>query len=175
MSADYRIRPAVAEDAAALRQLLLAAFEGLGEADLVDALQASDAELVSLVAETTDGQLIGQILFSSVSLTGGSHQQSLTCLAPMAVRPDWQRLGVGGGLVAAGLAACREAGFAGVFVLGHPGYYPRFGFEQASRFGVACEFPVPDEAWMAQPLIDDGLDGLSGSTLHFRPEFSLVT
>lgn len=171
MSADYRIRPAEAADAAALRQLLLAAFGGPGEAELVDALQASDAELISLLAESAEGEVIGQILFSPVTLKGAGRRPSLVGLAPMAVRPDWQRRSVGGALIEAGLRACREAGLAGVFVLGHPDYYPRFDFEPASRHGVACEFPVPDEAWMALSLIDGGLDGLAGSRLHYRQEF----
>ena len=73
-------------------------------------------------------------------------------LAPMAVLPKHQRKGVGSALVRAGLEACQELGFGAVVVLGHPEYYPRFGFVPAARFDIGCEYEVPEEAFMLLEL-----------------------
>jgi len=80
----------------------------------------------------------------------------------MAIHPDHQKKGVGKQLVEAGIRVCREAGYAGIVVLGHPEYYPRFGFQPASRFGLTSEYDVPDEVFMAMELVDGGLANVSG-------------
>ena len=83
-------------------------------------------------------------------------------LAPMAVAPARQRAGIGSALVRDGLARCRRQGVEAVFVVGHPAYYPRFGFSLASGFGITCEFEVPDEAFMALELAPGALRGRTG-------------
>lgn len=73
-------------------------------------------------------------------------------LAPMAVAPERQRQGIGSALVRAGLDRCKEPGFGAIVVLGHPEYYPRFGFSIAKRFDIGCEYEVPDEVFMVMEL-----------------------
>jgi len=91
-------------------------------------------------------------------------------LTPMAVLPAHQRKGIGSQLVRVGLEACHRLGHDIVVVLGHPSYYPRFGFVPAKQRGIDCEFEVPDEAWMVLELREGVLAGRSG-TVKYRPEF----
>jgi putative acetyltransferase len=91
-------------------------------------------------------------------------------LAPMAVLPERQRRGIGTRLVEAGLAQCRNIGYDGVVVLGHPTYYPRFGFVPASRFGLSGEYEAPDEAFMVLAL-RPGVIGKSQGIVRYQPEF----
>lgn len=145
-----------------------AAFETDAEARLVDALRDQADPLISLVAER-DGRVVGHILFSPVSLSGHPDLR-VTGLAPMAVLPESQREGIGSSLVKAGLEACRNAGFEAVVVLGHPEYYPKFGFVPASRFGIDSEYDVPDEVFMAQELVAGALAERSG-TIRYHEAF----
>jgi putative acetyltransferase len=92
-------------------------------------------------------------------------------LAPMAVLPARQRQGIGSALVRDGLGRCRELGYEAVVVLGHPGYYPRFGFVPASRFGIGCEYDVPAEVFMALELVPGALRGKPG-TIRYHPAFA---
>jgi putative acetyltransferase len=96
-------------------------------------------------------------------------------LAPIAVLPGFQQQGIGKALIEAGIDKIRASGESFVIVLGHPGYYPTFGFIPASRFGIRCEYDgVPDEAFMILVLKDDVLAGISG-VARYRPEFTDVT
>ena len=140
------------------------------EASLVDALRASP-DYLSLVA-TLDEQIVGHILFTPVTLEPPVDVR-IAGLAPMAVRPEHQRTGVGGQLIRAGLDECRARGYAAVVVLGHPEYYPRFGFVPAHTFGLSCEFPSPPEAFMAIELDVGALAGITGM-VRYRSEFSAV-
>jgi putative acetyltransferase len=88
----------------------------------------------------------------------------------MAVLPERQKQGLGSLLVRSGLARCQLKGIHWVVVVGHPSYYPRFGFVPASRFGIRCAYEVPDEAFMAAELEVGALRGVSG-TVHYEPEF----
>jgi putative acetyltransferase len=94
-------------------------------------------------------------------------------LGPMAVRPAWQRQGIGSQLVREGLEECWRSGYEAVVVLGHPEYYPRFGFVPASRFGLRCEFEAPDEAFMALEL-RSGVLSAGGGVVRYASEFSKV-
>jgi len=91
----------------------------------------------------------------------------------MAVLPDCQRKGVGSRLVEAGIVRCRDAGFPGIIVLGHPDYYPRFGFVPAGRYGITCEFDVPDDVFLILALKEEALKGRSGIA-KYQPEFNEV-
>ena len=163
-----RVRPEEERDFAAVHRLHEAAFGTTAEADLVEVLREQAAPVVSLVAEG-DQRVVGHILFAPVTLA--DHPECrLMGLAPLAVLPSYQHRGIGSALVRAGLAACRTLGFGGVVVLGHPDYYPRFGFSPASAFGLACEFEAPDAAFMALELVPGGLRDVSG-TVHFHPAF----
>jgi len=155
-----QIRAATSDDIDALRRVNLAAFEGTAEADLVAGLSVEARPLVSLLAEAAAG-VVGHILFSPARLDADPAFAAMA-LAPMAVLPDCQRRGIGGRLVEAGLAACREAGCQAVFVLGHADYYPRFGFVPAARFGIHSRYEVPEEYFMALELLPGALDGKAG-------------
>jgi putative acetyltransferase len=144
-----------------IRIINTSAFETDAEANLVEALRQSDIPLISLVAEEQN-QLIGHILFSPVSLAGQTHAPAIAGLAPMAVLPAWQGKGVGSRLVREGLKFCAEAGYAAVVVIGHPDYYPRFGFVPASTFNIKSEYEVPDEAFMLKELKKSALTGIQG-------------
>jgi putative acetyltransferase len=137
-----------------------AAFPTAAEADLVDALRLQASPIVSLVVEDTE-QIIGQILFSPVTLPGYP-QLKIMGLAPMAVLPSRQLQGIGTMLVTEGLLACEALGIGAVVVLGHPGYYPRFGFTPAASFDIGCQWEVPAEAFMALELEPGCLASASG-------------
>jgi putative acetyltransferase len=155
-----RVRPETEADRAAVRAVNEAAFETPAEADLVEALRGSGVSLVSLVAEA-DGEIIGHILFSPVSLSDHVNL-NLMGLGPMAVVPDRQRKGVGSALVRQGLMCCKDLGARAVVVVGHPEYYPRFGFAPASRYALRCEYDVPDDVFMVAELEAGALNGASG-------------
>lgn len=158
------IRNETPADEAAVRTVNLAAFDTPAEAQLVDALRGATFPYVSLVADDK-GQIVGHILFTPVLLPGHPRAR-LMGLAPMAVLPDYQRSGVGTALITEGLRQSREAGAGAVVVLGHPDYYPRFGFVPASRHGIDCDYvaagDAPDEAFMILELQHGHLDGLGG-------------
>ena len=156
-------------DVAAIHAINGAAFETSAEADLVDALRAQAAPTISLVADH-DGSIVGHILFSPVSLTGHD-ELKIMGLAPMAVVPAQQRRGIGSALVREGLEHCRARGSGAVVVLGHPEFYPRFGFVPASRFGITSEYDVPDEAFMALELEIGVLEGKTGA-IRYHPTFA---
>jgi putative acetyltransferase len=149
------------------------------EASLVDALRAS-ADCLSLVA-TIDDRIVGHILFTPVTIEPAADLtvrlepdttfRRIAGLAPMAVRPEHQRSGIGGQLIRAGLEECRRNGYSAVVVLGHPEYYPRFGFTPAHTFGLTCEYPSPPEAFMAIELEADALKGVSG-LVRYLPQFA---
>lgn len=169
MQADVIVREETPADRDSVRALNIAAFGGAAEADLVDRLRAEADPVVSLVAEV-GGEVVGHILFSPGFLAG-QPALAIAGLAPMAVAPGHQRQGAGSALVRAGLAACRRAGFGAVCVLGHPGYYPRFGFETARERGIDCEYDVPPEAFMIVELEPGCLEGSSG-TIRYHPAFA---
>jgi len=131
-------------------------------------LAAAGAVLLSLVAEV-DGAVVGHILFSPVTIETEASTKSAVGLAPMAVLPGHQRQGIGARLIERGLQELRRQGHTAVVVLGHPGYYPRFGFERASRFGLRCQFDCPDEAFMALELQPGALAEVRG-LVRYRPE-----
>ena len=145
-----RIRAEKENDRAVVYHINAAAFETRAEAELVETLRAGVQPLISLVAEV-DAAVVGHILFSPVSVSADSKLR-LMGLAPMAVVPAHQRQGIGSALVRAGLERCKALACSAVVVLGHPEYYPRFGFLPASRFGLHSEYDVPDEVFLAMEL-----------------------
>jgi putative acetyltransferase len=161
------IRPEQPPDHDAVRAVLETAFGQPHESRLVEALRG-DAGCVSLVADL-DGLVVGHAFFTPVRV----ERFEAMALGPVAVRPDRQRQGIGTRLVNGGLEACRARGTAAVFVLGHPQYYPRFGFVPASRFRIRCGFPVPDELFFALELRPGALRDVTG-TVQYHAAFSAL-
>lgn len=165
------IRPETPADHDAVARVTEAAFGRPAEAQLVARLRREASPVVSLVAEN-NGTVVGHILFSPVSIAERPGIKAMG-LAPMAVTPELQRSGIGTALVRAGVEACRAVGAELVVVLGHPTYYPRFGFAPASRWGVKSEYAVPDEVFMALPLAADGEIDLAG-TVRYHAAFAAL-
>lgn len=164
------IRDERPEDAAAVRVVHEAAFPEVVEADLVDRLRANCQDRLSLVA-LDDDRVVGHVLFTPATIERREGRLSGYGLAPMAVLPDLQRQGIGSALVRAGIERLRQSRCPFVIVVGHPEYYPRFGFVPASTHGVRCQWDgVPDEAFMllvVDPSLAPHLSGLA----RYRPEF----
>jgi len=163
------IRDEEQKDWAAVHDVIVSAFETPAEADLVDALREQAHPVVSLVA-VEGGTIVGHIMLSPVSLSGHPGLKIMG-LAPMAVAPEYQRKGIGSALVRTGLDRCKQLGFGAVVVLGHPEYYPRFGFSPSTRFGIKCEYEVPEEVFMVIELLPGYLRGASG-TIKYHAAFS---
>lgn len=155
-------------DRAAVHAVHTAAFATEAEAMLVEVLREQARPVISLVAECGD-EIVGHIMFSRVTLSGHP-ELDIMGLAPMAVAPDHQRRGIGSALVRAGLGRCRALGFGTVVVLGHPDYYPRFGFTPAARAGIGCEYEAPVEAFMLLELERGCLNAASGM-VHYHEAF----
>ena len=169
-----RTRPYRTEDAAAVREVHLRAFDGRGdEARLVELLHVAGAAPVSLVAAAEpDGPVVGHVLFSPVRIDGrGSDPPTVVGMAPVGVLPGYQGRGIGSRLIREGLKACAKAGY-GAVVLGEPGYYSRFGFERASGRGLGNEYGA-DEHFMVAELGSGALDD-AGGTVRYREEFGKV-
>ena len=160
------------EDSAAIHEVHELAFGRPAEADLVDALRAGRKATLSLVA-VEDARIVGHILFSPILINSGDRTFSAVGLAPMAALPERQRCGIGSQLVKAGLLECRNTGHDCVLVLGHPTYYPRFGFVPASRYGLKSEYEVPDEAFMVLAWHEGVLED-RGGVAKYQPEFRRV-
>lgn len=166
----FRVRPEAAGDVEAIHRVNRLAFGQDVEADLVDALRRNGGLVVSLVAEDDSGEICGHVAFSEVTVTGDQGTFRSMGLAPLAVLPERQRTGAGSQLTRAGLDALRRAGHPVVFVLGHPDYYPRFGFQPAEPRGLRWERPCSPGAFMVLELQPGTLAGRTG-VVRYRPEF----
>jgi putative acetyltransferase len=138
----------------------MAAFRRQEEADLVDELREKAKLFISLVAEDKE-VVVGHIMFSPVRLSGNLYLKMMG-LGPMAVIPDHQAEGIGSALVKEGLKKCTQLGFGAVVVLGHSGYYPRFGFTPSIRYSIRSEYAVPEEVFMVKELQPGYLHHVSG-------------
>ena len=119
-------------------------------------------------------KIIGHILFTKLKILNEAGEEYISLsLAPMAVLPSYQNLGIGSELVKSGLEKAAKLGHKSVIVLGHDKYYPRFGFEPASKWKITCPFEVPDEVFMAIELVPGALKNVSGE-VHYPKEFDEV-
>ena len=165
------IRRETASDHEAVSRVVTLAFGRENVARLVDALRDAGRVLLSLVAED-NGAIVGHIMFSRMTIDSGPITHPAVCLSPLGVIPTRQGQGIGGRLIQAGLAELRDAGHGAVFLLGHPSYYPRFGFRPARDFGV--HYQDDRDAFMAIELYPGSLATASGAA-HFAPEFDTVS
>lgn len=159
----FRIREERPPDREQVRIVNEAAFERPDEADLIDRLRSEGAVLASFVAEV-DGQIVGHILFSRMTVETVEGPVAAVSLAPMAVLPDHQGRQVGSRLVRHGLTDLRARGERIVIVLGHEDYYPRFGFSPEKARLLAS--PFPPEAFMALELSDGAMEGIRGEVRY---------
>jgi putative acetyltransferase len=168
---DVVIRERGPADDDAIRRLNNAAFGGTAESKLVEDLRAARLAAVELVAVDA-AAIVGHILFSALVVTVDGEAVPTLALAPMAVQPDRQRSGVGSALVRAGLELARQREWWAAIVLGHPSYYPRFGFSAA--LARRLEAPYSGEAFMALELVPGALTGESGRVIY-PPAFGEVS
>lgn len=160
------IRPEEPGDIAAIRDVNQRAFGQDQEGNIVDALRVNGGALLSLVA-TRQGLVVGHIMYSPIragSVVGAA-------LGPMAVVPEEKGHGIGSKLVAVGNDHLARSGCPFIVVVGHPTFYPRFGFRPASAYGITCEWDVPDEAFMVLALDEAQMPSAVG-VAQYRPEFT---
>jgi len=164
------IRAERSEDASRVRHVNERAFGRPTEADLVERLRGACADSLSLVAD--DDAVVGHILFTPVVVESAGRRVLGMGLAPMAVLPDRQRQGIGSQLARRGLSILGERGCPLIVVIGHPEYYPRFGFEPGSAHGLASQWEgVPEAAFMVLVLDMHAMAGISG-VATYREEFN---
>lgn len=168
-SKKMQIREAVETDLNDVLSIERLAFGYEKEAELVRELlhDPSAKPLLSLLA-LKKGRAVGHILFTSAHLSDSKDAASIVILAPLAIVPDFQKQGIGGKLIEHGLALLSRSGVDLVFVLGHPEYYPRYGFTPAGQIGFEAAYPIPDEhagAWMVQALRSGVIGTVSGKII----------
>ncbi|MEO0775205.1 MAG: N-acetyltransferase [Bacteroidota bacterium] len=160
------------QDYTAVEQLIAAAFRDEVYSDqnehrLVARLRQSPAFIpeLSIVAEV-DGQLVGHALLTRIAIEGADRRFPSLALAPISVAPTWQRRGIGGRTIEEAHRVAQDLGHDSVVVLGHADYYPRFGYERASRYGIVLPFEVPEENAMVRALREGGLTGVAGRVIY---------
>lgn len=146
-----------------------AEFTDGNEQFLVENLRKSDAFIpeLSLVAEV-DKKIVGHIMFTKINVK----ETILLALAPLSVIPEYQKQGIGGKLIKIGHDLAGNMGYKGIILVGHPGYYPRFGYIPADNFKIKLTFDAPREAFMALELKKGSLSGIEGEVI-FPKEFGI--
>ncbi|MCE5213778.1 MAG: N-acetyltransferase [Methanobacterium sp.] len=166
-----KIRPEKDTDHKAIFNLTARAFGRDHEARLLELFRKDriyEREL-SLVAER-DGEILGHILFTRISIEPHQEKFHAVILGPLAVKPGLQKQGIGSKLIAEGIETCQAQGYHSIIVIGHPNYYPKFGFKSATDEGLKSPVPVPDEAFMVLELVPESLTGVKGE-IKFPKEF----
>lgn len=151
--------------------VIKAAFKDEVESDQTEdqlvAKLRQDSEFIpelSLVAlDETGGAIVGHILLSKIYIVNEDERVISLALAPVSVLPKYQNQGIGKALIEHALEVAKSLGYESVIVLGHPDYYPKFGFKKATHWGIKAPFDAPEEAFMALSLKGTGLDGVSGT------------
>ncbi len=164
------IRPETPADYPAVREINLAAFDTAVEADLADSMRDTPEYIseLSLVAEL-DGVLVGHALFSEVTIEQETGKLTALSLGPIAVLPEHQRHGIGSALIEHGHQRGRELGYPFVVLIGHPWYYPRFGYVEARPHGLVTIWEVSDPVFMVCELKAGALGNAAGTIRYPEP------
>ncbi|MBH0157271.1 N-acetyltransferase [Fictibacillus sp. 5RED26] len=175
---DIKIRIERTEDYRKTEEVVKSAFEPEEFSDekehlLVNRIRKTEAFVpeLSLVAENNKQEIIGHILLSKVKIINEKKAVDSLALAPVSIISEYQNKGIGSLLIKAALSAAKELGYQSIIVLGHQDYYPKFGFQPASNWGIKAPFEVPDEVFMAIELTEDSLADVSGF-VHYSEAFS---
>ncbi|CAI8884969.1 putative acetyltransferase [Brevibacillus sp. IT-7CA2] len=163
---DYAITEQVVK-----RAFANAEFSDHKEHELVCRIRKSDAfipELSHVAIHDENQELVGHILFSKIHICNDNQSIESLALAPVSVLPDYQSKGIGKKLILEALQKAKELGYQSVVVLGHPEYYPKFGFQKASHWGIKAPFDVPDEVFMAMELQENALVHVFGVVEYSR-------
>lgn len=168
---DIKIRNEQLNDYDEIKKINELAFGQENEGKMIESLRkTSDYNAsLSLVAEIKD-KIVGHILFYPIKIKSEKGEYTILSLAPMAVHPEYQNKGIGSKLIKRGLAIAKETNFDAVIVVGHPKYYPRFGFKPASNWGIKLPFDVPDDVFLALELKDNALKNYKGK-VEYPKEF----
>ena len=177
MSQNFQIRLEETADYQKVVELTARAFKNMPFADgdedkLVERLHKAPGFIseLSLVAES-EGKILGHILFIPVIIDEEQQHFQTLVLGPVSVLPEFQKQGIGSELIKAGHKKAVEIGFDSVILLGHPEYYPRFGYKPASGWGIKTHYQLPsDDVFMAVELRKNALKNVSGMVI-FPPEF----
>ncbi|MGY5955281.1 putative acetyltransferase [Kosakonia sp. BK9b] len=154
------IRVEIPIDAPGIDALLRRSFGGEGEARLVHDLREEGLITLGFVATDDEGQVIGYVAFSPVTVEGEELQW--VGLAPLAVDDQYRGQGIARQLVYEGLDSLNEFGYAAVVTLGDPAFYGRLGFEKAAQYALRCRWPDSADAFLVHRLADDAFNGVSG-------------
>ena len=173
------IRQETPYDHATVYELIREAFATVEESDhseqdLVERLRNSSSFIpeLSLVAETEQGELVGHILLTRLRIINGAQVFPSLAVAPLSVLPSWQRQGIGSALIREAHRRAAALDYGSAVLLGHPQYYPRFGYLPAHRFGIRFPFEAPADCCMAVELLPDGLKGVQGR-VEYDPAFGI--
>lgn len=174
-----RIRQEEEKDYQKVSELIEEAFKGVEYSDhqehfLVERLRKSEAFIpeLSLVAENEKGDVVGHILFTKLKIENGSETFESLALAPVSVSLEFQNQGIGGQLIREGHLIAQKLGYQSVILIGHENYYPKFGYEKTSNFGISFPFEIPEENGMAIELVKDGLKNKKGM-VKYPKEFGI--
>ncbi|MBD2843558.1 N-acetyltransferase [Paenibacillus sp. IB182496] len=143
------------------------------EAKLVERIRDTENFIpqLSIIAEDK-GTIVGHVLLSKAEVVEGDKQHEVIVLAPIAVRPNYQKQGIGKQLINEGIKRCSELGFYVVLLIGHPEYYPKFGFKPARKFNLELtQFKVPNEVFMVNELKEHELMKIKGELRYPKAFF----